>query len=268
MALTLHPIGSMRPHLAAMSARLVIMLALASCASPLADYSGYVAPRAYAIDCEAGWQHAGTALRTNGFVIVEVRREASGGVVVGKRGSETMTMAVSCEADGVHVTPSGLTPFARNGMLIAFERVMETARIERPPMGMEVSAELITGPESALYFSSGLGASSTVAVRFRIANGGSRPLRLLTQNIRLRTPSGAWGTALGRDEIQRRLPGLATEILPRLLTSAVLETGKQAEGFLIFPEDRYEGAVIGLIDVETEEPEEFDVTFHLDNVGS
>jgi hypothetical protein len=250
-----------------MSARLVIMLALASCASPLADYSGYVAPRAYAIDCEAGWQHAGTALRTNGFVIIEVRREASGGVVVGKRGSETMAMAVSCEADGVHVTPSGLTPFARNGMLIAFERVMETARIVRPPMGMEVSAELITGPESALYFSSGLGASSTVAARFRIANGGSRPLRLLTQNIRLRTPSGAWGTALGRDEIQRRLPGLATEILPRLLTSAVLETGKQTEGFLIFPEDRYESAVIGLIDVETEEPEEFDVVFHLDNVG-
>jgi hypothetical protein len=266
MAFTVHLKLSMPAHLVATAARLAIILALASCASPLADYSGYVAPRAYAIDCDAGWQHAGTALKTNGFVITEVRREARGGVVVGKRGSETMTMTVSCEADGVHVTPSGLTPFARNGMLIAFERVMQTARVVRPPMGMEVSAELIAGPESALYFSSGLGASSTVAARFRIANGGSRPMRLLTQNIRLRTPSGAWRGAIDPAEIQRRVPGLAAEILPRLLTSAVLHTGERAEGFLIFPEDRYEGAAIQLIDVETEEPEDFDVTFP--NVGS
>src|SRR5262249_36881419 len=150
---------------AAMRARFVIMLALASCASPLADYSGYVAPRPYAIDCGAGWQHAATALKANGFVIAEVRRETTGGVVVGKRGGETMTMAVSCEADGVHVTPSGLTPFARNGMRIAFERVMEAASVVGPVRGMEVSAELITGPESTIYFSKCLDASSAVAAR-------------------------------------------------------------------------------------------------------
>jgi hypothetical protein len=261
MAFILHPTGSMRAHVAPTATPLAIMLSLASCAGPLADYSGYVAPRAYEIDCGAGWQYAATALKANGFVIAEVRREASGGVVVGKRDSETMTMAVSCEADGVHVTPSGLTPYARNGMRIAFERVMQTARLVRPPTGMEVSAELITGPESALYFPSGLGGSSTVAARFRIANGDSRPVRLLTQNIRLRTASGASQAAIGRDEIQRGFPGLAAEILPRLLASAVLKTGDRAEGFLIFPEDRYEGAVIRLIDVKTEEPEEFDVSF-------
>ena len=59
-----------------------------------------------------------------------------------------MQIAVACEADGVHVTTSGLTPYAQNGMRIAFERVMQTARNVRPPTGMEVSAELITGPES------------------------------------------------------------------------------------------------------------------------
>jgi len=138
---------------------------------------------------------------------------------------------------------------------------MQTARIVRPPMGMEVSAELITGPESALYFPSGLGASSTVVAHFRIANGGSRPVRFLTQNIQLRTPSGKWGGAIDPDELQRRLPGLAAEILPRLLASAVLETGARAEGFLLFPEEHYEGAVIRLIDVGTGEPEEFDVIF-------
>jgi hypothetical protein len=253
----------MRPHsISTKTARVVIMLALASCVSPLADYSGYVAPRAYAIDCDAGWQYAGTALKANGFVITEVRREGAGGVVVGKRGSETMQTTVSCEADGVHVTPSGLTPYAQNGMRIAFERVMETARIVRPPMGIEVSAELITGPESAFYFPSGLGTSSTVAARFRIANGGSRPVRLLTQNIQLRTPAGTYGAAIDSDELQRRLPVLAAEILPRLLTSAVLETGARTEGFLVFPEERYEGAVIRLIDVGTGEPEEFEIIFH------
>jgi hypothetical protein len=244
-----------------MRARFVIMIALASCASPLADYSGYVAPRPYAIDCGAGWQYAATALKTNGFVIAEVRRETTGGVVVGKRGAETMTMAVSCEADGVHVTPSGLTPYARNGMRIAFERVMEAASVVGPARGMEVSAELITGPETAIYFSKALDASLTVAARFRIENGGSRPISLLTDNIRMRSPSGAMGTALGRGEIQHRLPGVAEEILPRLLCSAILKTGDRAEGFLIFPADRYDGAVIQLVDVETQEVEEFETTF-------
>jgi hypothetical protein len=181
--------------------------------------------------------------------------------VVGKRGAETMTMAVSCEADGVHVTPSGLTPYARNGMRIAFERIMEAASVVRPARGMEVSAELITGPETAIYFSKGLDASSTVAARFRIDNGGTRPMSLLTDNIRMRSPSGATGTALGRGEIQHRMPGIAEEILPRLLRSAVLKTGDRAEGFLIFPADRYDGALIQLVDVETQEVEEFETTF-------
>ena len=55
---------------------------------------------------------------------------------------------------------------------------------------MEVSAELISGPESAIYFSRGLDASM-VAVRFRIANGGTRPMSLLTDKIRLNVPSPA-----------------------------------------------------------------------------
>src|SRR4029079_8921247 len=84
---------------------------LAACESPLADYSGYVAPRPYAIDCESSWRYAATALKTNGFVIADVQREAHGGVVIGKRAGETMTMGLSCEADGVHVSPSGLTPY-------------------------------------------------------------------------------------------------------------------------------------------------------------
>jgi hypothetical protein len=241
------------------------VLALASCASPLADYSGYVAPRPYAVDCGAAWQYAAMALKANGFVVTEVRRQASGGVVVGKRGGETMTMGVSCEGDGVHVTPSGLTPFARNGMIIAFERVSAAASVVQPPKGMEVSAELIAGVESALYFSGGLDASSLVAARFRIGNGGTRPVGLATDKIRMRTGSGTAGAAALSDvEIQRRIPGAAAEILPRLLRSAVLETGDRAEGFLIFPAARYDSALIPLIDVETKEVEEFETTFPSD----
>jgi hypothetical protein len=238
----------------------VILLAVASCESPLADYSGYVAPRPYAIDCDSAWQHAATALKTNGFVIAEVQRQTPGqGVVVGKRGAETMSIGVSCEADGVHVTPSGLTPFARNGMLIAFERVTESARVVRPPMGLEVSAELISGPESALYFRTSLAGSSTVAVRFRIANGGDRAMSLDTRSIRLRTSSGASVAAIDPDGVRQRAAGLASEIAPRLLTSAVLKTGDRIDGFLIFSEDRYEAAMIPLIDVDTKEAEEFEV---------
>jgi hypothetical protein len=239
---------------------LVIMLALSSCASPLADYSGYVAPHPYAVDCGAAWQYAATALKTNGFAIAEVRREPTSGVVVGKRGSETMSMAVSCEADGVHVTPSGPTPFARNGLRIAFERVMETARAVQPAQGLEVSAELISGPETSLYFSQGLDASM-VAVRFRIANGGTRPMSLLTDKIRMRTGSSATAAPFNSGHIQQRLAGAAAEVLPRLLRSAVLKTGDRADGFLIFPADRYDGALVPLVDVETKEAEEFETTF-------
>jgi hypothetical protein len=245
---------------AAMRACLLIVLGLSSCASPLADYSGYVAPRPYAVDCGAAWQYAATALKANGFTIAEVRRESTSGVVIGKRDGESMSMAVSCEADGVHVTPSGPTPFARNGLIIAFERVMASESAVRPPQGIEVKAELITGPETVIYFSRGLDAS-LVAVRFRIANGGTRPMSLPTDKIRMRTSSGATAAPLSSDEIQRRLPGAAVEILPRLLHSGVLRTGDRADGFLIFPTDRYDSALVKLVDVETQEAEEFETTF-------
>ena len=249
-----------RPPAGTLRASLVIVLALSSCASPLADYSGYVAPHPYAIDCGAALQYAATALKTNGFVITEVRRGTTSGVVVGGRGSETMSMAVSCEADGVHVTPSGPTPFARNGLRIAFERVMETARVVPPAHGLEVSAELISSPETSLYFSQGLD-TSVVAARFRIANGGTRPMSLQTDKIRMRTGSGATTPPLSSGEIQQRLPGAATEILPRLLHSAVLKTGDRADGFLVFPAAHYDGALVPLLDVETKEAEEFETAF-------
>jgi hypothetical protein len=249
---------------AAMPVSVLIMLAFSSCASPLADYSGYVAPRPYAIDCGTAWQDAATALKANGFVISQVRRETTSGVVVGKRGTETMSMAVSCESDGVHVTPSGPTPFARNGLRIAFERVMESARTVQPAKGMEVSAELISGPETALYFSQGLDASM-VAVRFRIANGGTRPVSLLTEKIRMRTASGAAAKPLSSSEIQHRVPTAAGEIVARLLHSAVLKTGDRADGFLIFPADRYDSALVPFVDVETQEAEEFETAFPTDS---
>jgi hypothetical protein len=247
---------------ARVSARLVPILVLASCASPLADYSGYVAPRPYAVECGEAWQYAATALKGNGFKIAEVRREARGGTVIGRRDSEEMRIGLSCESDGVHVTPSGLTPYAQNGLLIAFERVMQTARAERPPpSGMEVEVELIAGPESPLYFSSSLDGSSTTAARFRVANGGARPVKLVAANVRLRAASGALAAPVDGDEIRRRLPALAAEIVPRLLPSGTLESGQRAEGFLLFPENRYEGAMIPLVDVATGESDEFDVGF-------
>jgi len=245
---------------AILRARLLVALALSSCASPLADYSGYVAPRPYAVDCGAAWQYAATALKANGFTIVEVRREPTSGVVVGKRDGESMSMALSCEADGVHVTPPGPTPFARNGLIIAFERVMASDSVARPPRGIEVRAELITGPETAIYFSRGLD-PSMVAARFRIANGGTRPMSLSAEKIRMQTSSGSPAPPLGSNEIERRLSGAATEILPRLLRSAVLRTGDRADGFLIFPSGQYEGALVTLIDEETREAEEFETSF-------
>jgi len=245
-----------------LSARILPILLVASCASPLADYSGYVAPRPYAIDCGKAWLYAAAALKANGFAVADVRREARGGTVVGKRDSEEMSMRLSCEPDGAHVTPGGLTPYAQNGLRIAFERIMQSARAEpRPPTGMEVSVELISGPESALHFSQSLEGTSLTAVRIRVANGEARPVRLVAANIRLRAASRAPAAPLDTDGIRRRIPTLAPEIVPRLLVSSVLQPGQSSEGFLLFPEDRYEGATIPLIDVETRESDEFDVGF-------
>jgi hypothetical protein len=237
-----------------------VIFLLAACESPLADYSGYVAPRPYAIDCDYSWRYAATALKANGFVIADVQREARGGVVVGKRAGETMSIGISCEADGVHVSPSGLTPYARNGMRIAFERVMASAPAQ-PPQGLEARAELIAGPESALYFSRRLD-DSTVAVLFRIANGGDRPMRLNAEKIRLRaSSSGATTAPLDREAVRTRLPDLAGEIFPRLLASGVIESGGRVEGFLLFPSGRYEGALVSLVDVKTQEAEDFEISF-------
>lgn len=237
-------------------------LALAACSSPLADYSGYVAPRPYVVDCNKAWQYAASALKANGFTITEVRRDGEGGYVTGTRSSEAMKVAVFCDAEGVHITPSGLTPYAQNGLRIAFERVMATDRAPRPaPVGLQVSVDLITGPESALYFPGGLESSSLVAARFHVANGGSRAAKLVTESIRLRATSGARQPPIDRSDLQRRLPALAPEIVPHLLASGVLAGGQRAEGFLMFPADHYEGAFVPLIDVDTGESEEFDVGF-------
>ena len=86
-------------------------------------------------------------------------------------------------------------------------------------------------------------------------------MSLVTDKIRLRTSSGATAAPLSSGEIQERLAAAATQVLPKLLRSAVLKTGDRADGFLIFPAERYDSALVQLVDVETKEAEEFETTF-------
>ncbi len=172
---------------------------------------------------------------------------------------ETMSMAVSCEADGVHVTPSGPTPYARNGLRIAFERVMETARVVAAAAGHGGERRAHHRPgKRALLFARPRCLDGRCALPNR--QWGHPAHEPPHDKIRLRTGSGATAAPLSgaRSSAASRMP--RAEILPRLLPSVVLKTGDRADGFLIFPADRYDSALVPLIDVETREAEEFEIT--------
>jgi hypothetical protein len=163
-----------------------------------------------------------------------------------------MEMRLACAASGVSLTPSGETPYAENGLRIAFERIAETsATTKRVPQQLEVEADLVTDPETKLYFSGPLGA---VALRVRVANGTTRSFDVAPSAIRLRAESGTFEQPLGRAEVERRF----SSVMPRLLDRARLAPGESVEGFLIYPSGKYVAAVLQLVDVETGEPEEFE----------
>jgi len=235
-----------------------------SCASPLASYSGYATPREYAIPCDQAYLFAAKALKANGYAISEVERGTEAGVVVGVRESAVlrkMRMRLACAASGVSLTPSGETPYAENGMRIAFERVAAVgASAKRVPQQLEVEAELVTDPETKLYFSGSLGA---VALRVRLANGTARSFDVAPSAIRLRAESSAFEGPLARDEVERRFSSVMRAPAPPLLDRARLAPGEFLEGFLIYPSGRYVAAVVQLIDVETSEPEEFETAFEI-----
>jgi hypothetical protein len=238
------------------------LLCLSACVSPLANYSGYAPAREYSIPCDQGYVFAAKALKANGFAISEVERGTGSGVVVGIRESAAvrrMEMRLSCTASGLSLTPSGETPYAENGLRIAFERIAESgATTKRVPQQLEVEAELITDPETKLYFSGPLAA---VALRVRVANGTARPFEINPSTIVLRAESGASEQALARAEIERRFSSVMTAPAPRLFERVRLAPGESVEGFLIYPSGRYVAAVVRLTDVETSEPEEFETAF-------
>lgn len=235
------------------------LLYLSSCASPLASYSGYAPPREYSIACDQAYVFAAKALKANGFVISEVERETAAGVIVGVRESvavRRMEMRLACAASGVSLTPSGETPYAENGLRIAFERIAETsATTKRVPQQLEVEADLVTDPETKLYFSAPLGAA---ALRVRVANGTARSFDVAPSAILLRVESGTFEPPLVRAEVERRFSSAMSAGSPRLLERARLAPGEAVEGFLIYPSAKYVAAVLRLIDVETGEPEEFE----------
>lgn len=236
---------------------------MAACASPLADYSGYVAPRAYPFACEDAFRYAAKALKANGFAVSRIERGEAGGVIEGEREKGgSMKIALTCDASGVWVTPSGETPFAENGMRIAFERVAEEAQRKAPmPTGLEFEAELIREPETQLYFSTPLAPRGLVALRMRVANGGDRDVDVDPSAARLRTAEGRLAAPVPLEELRTRLAAKDAARLPEMLLPRTrLQQRQSIRGFLFFPAGDYAAALFPLVDTATGEPEEFEAS--------
>jgi hypothetical protein len=237
--------------------------AASSCVGPAAQSTpqGAVQLQSYNIPCDDAHRYAARSLKLRGYRITDVERGASGGSVAGRKESgETASIRVTCGGGGVTVNPSGGL-WQDQGMRFTFNQLVEFGdKVWPPPTSPQVRMELISGPESKLEFPQEIEQVGMVAVKVVVFNGGARTVRVDPRRIRARTGSGAGAAALGESGVKERLGSADPAIGERLLRPAKLKKGDEARGFVFFPAGSYTSAVLVMVDDQTNEADEFEVS--------
>lgn len=146
-------------------------------------------------------------------------------------------------------------------MRVTFSRLVEAGdRIWPPPTSPQVRMELLVGAESKLEFPQQIDSLGLVAVSVRVINGGARTIRIDPRAVRARTAAGASAGALSEKGVLDRLSGVSPAIDGKILRAAKLRQGEEARGFVFFPAGVYTSAMVKIIDDQTNEADEFEVS--------
>jgi hypothetical protein len=220
--------------------------------------------KVYPISCEEGRRYAAKTFKARNYRITSVGRSGDETTVDGRNDAEKVTarLTVTCGANGVMVRPSGAGQWTTDGLRFGFYQVAEAGdRIWPPPKGPVVKMELYRGPESIIEFPSDLDSVGVVAVRVRIINAGERTMRIDPRRIHATSGAGAQVSALAAVDAERKLAGIDPDIKSKLLQPIKLKQGESTIGFVFFPTGDYTGGSLALIDDQTGEADDYDVSF-------
>lgn len=256
------------PRVTAMMLAIGSALAAAGCLTgPLSEGNAAkpnLDTKVYAISCEDGRRYAARTFKARNYRITAVERSGSETIVDGRNDAEKVTarLTVDCVADGVTVSPSGGGQWTKDGLRFGFHQVAEAGdRIWPPPKGPVVKMELYSGPESVIEFPADLGPTGVVGVRVRVINAGERTMRIDPRRVHATNEGAGEVSALAPADAERKLAGMDPDIKSKLLQPTKLRQGESVTGFVFFPTGDYTGGSLALIDDQTGEADDYDVSF-------
>jgi hypothetical protein len=220
--------------------------------------------KVYPISCEQGRRYAAKTFKARNYRITSVERSGDQTAIDGRNDAESVSarLTVTCGADGVMVRPSGAGQWTMDGLRFGFHQVAEAGeRIWPPPKGPLVKMELYRGPESIIEFPSDLDSIGVVGVRVQVINAGERTMRIDPRRVHAIGDGGAEVSALPPGDAERRLAGIDPDIKSKLLQPIKLKQGESTVGFVFFPTGNYTGGALALIDDQTGEADDYDVSF-------
>jgi hypothetical protein len=218
--------------------------------------------KVYPISCEDGRRYAAKTLKNRGYRITKVSRDGATTVVDGENKAErfSSTVSVTCGAGGVTMTPYGSTMWVVDGLRFSYHQIAETGDKVWPlPTGPVVKMEFYAGEEAKIEFPTAIEPLGVVAVRVQVLNAGDRTLRVDPRHMKVVTETGAVSGSIADGE--KKLAGSDPDIKSKVLKTAKLKKGESVTGFVFFPVGTYTGGSIALIDDQTGEADDFDVTF-------
>jgi len=220
--------------------------------------------KVYKISCEDGRRYAAKTFKARNYRITSVGRSGSETTIDATNDAESTSarLTVTCGGDGVTVRPSGGGQWKMDGLRFGFYQVADAGdRIWPPPKGPVVKMELYRGPESVIEFPVDLDSIGVAAVRVRVINAGERTLRVDPRRVHAATDGGAEVSALAPADAERKLAGVDPDIKSKLLQPTKLKQGESIIGFVFFPAGAYTSGSLALIDDQTGEADDYDVSF-------
>lgn len=256
------------PRVAALTLALGSSLVAAGCLSGPLSQGNAAQPnldtKVYPISCEDGRRYAARTFKARNYRITGVERSGNDTIVDGRNDTEKVTarLTVTCGSGGVSVSPSGAGRWTLDGLRFGFHQIAEAGdRIWPPPKGPVVKMELYRGPEAKIEFPSDLEPLGVVAVRVRVINAGERAMGIDPRRVQAVGETGGQTAPLAQSDAERRLAGMDPEIQSKLLRSTKLKQGEDITGFVFFPTGDYTGGSLALIDEQTGEADDYDVSF-------
>jgi hypothetical protein len=133
---------------------------------------------------------------------------------------------------------------------------------QEPDQGLIITVEAQRSREASAIFGSDLPSSGITPVQVKIDNRTERTYGFSRDRVKLVTQDGRNAPPLTAQDLSTKLgASLPTQLEGKLIAEGDLGPGANRTGFMYFPAAAYRRATIILLDLETDEPEGFNVEF-------